>query len=293
MYDEPWIIEQFVVHSKTVSEIARYCNTTNRVRIRNVLCNALDEHEYIELRRRNHRTRIRSKECRKKFAETIASRSASQKEEIRAKLSARYSGKDHPSYFSLSRMQMASLSEMLRHGVGIKAIARALHLSVTKIHSTIIEEKLMTQDELHAYKRKKQHSYPEFLFAEKLKKLGIEHVHGFWVPCIEPARGTRSKRQYDFYLPSCNLLIELDSKTWHDVEHCRQQGFAESHIVKVKESERNDKFKTNLALEKGYQLIRFTDLSVRGIEAAIDCVTIQWLPEMLLEKTVGCDEKNA
>jgi very-short-patch-repair endonuclease len=59
-------------------------------------------------------------------------------------------------------------------------------------------------------------------------------------------------RYYDFYIPQLNLLIECDGDYWHG----NPKHFTELNETQLK-NVKNDKYKDELAKEKGFRLIRF------------------------------------
>jgi hypothetical protein len=68
------------------------------------------------------------------------------------------------------------------------------------------------------------------------------------------------------------MLIEIDSKEWHDVSYCIQQRMSASHIKKVEQCEKNDVFKTKLALENNFHLIRIKELNEKVMQKVIDYI---------------------
>jgi very-short-patch-repair endonuclease len=83
-----------------------------------------------------------------------------------------------------------------------------------------------------------------------LDKLCIEYVHPFWAN----AEGWKQK-QYDFFIPDLNLLIEVDGTYWHSQQHNID----------------NDRYKDHLAKFLGKDLIRFPEstLTEDAIKSAI------------------------
>ena len=69
----------------------------------------------------------------------------------------------------------------------------------------------------------------------------------------------RSKYKiYDFYLFDYNLLIEADGDYWH----ANPNKFTTLNETQSK-NVKNDKFKNNLAKEKGYNLVRFWEEDIK------------------------------
>ena len=82
----------------------------------------------------------------------------------------------------------------------------------------------------------------EFTFADILTGLGIEFVHQYEVEGFN----------YDFYIPSKNILIEVDGDYWH----AHPDKFTELNNMQRK-NKGLDKLKTKHAADRNYQLLRF------------------------------------
>ena len=68
-------------------------------------------------------------------------------------------------------------------------------------------------------------------------------------------------RSYDFYLSDYNILIEADGDYWHanPTKYSDIELLTEIQKINID----NDKFKNNLAIENGYNLIRFWENDIR------------------------------
>lgn len=87
---------------------------------------------------------------------------------------------------------------------------------------------------------------PELKFKEILERSNIEFIFQKSLPW---KRGW--KKWYDFYIPSLNLLIEVDGIYWHG------KGVLDKDLdIRQRQSRENDILKNTLALERGYNLLR-------------------------------------
>jgi very-short-patch-repair endonuclease len=82
----------------------------------------------------------------------------------------------------------------------------------------------------------------EFTFADMLTGLGIEFTHQFEVDGFD----------YDFYIPSKKILLEIDGDYWHG----NPEKFTELNNMQRK-NKGLDKLKTKHAADRNYQLHRF------------------------------------
>ena len=71
----------------------------------------------------------------------------------------------------------------------------------------------------------------------------------------------RKFKQYDFYLPKYNLLIEADGDYWHG-NHRLYLTLNETQIT----NQKNDSFKEFLAKDKNYSLIRYWESDILATE---------------------------
>lgn len=93
---------------------------------------------------------------------------------------------------------------------------------------------------------RKSKTRPELAFKEMLEFNDIEFVFQKWVSW---KRGW--KKWYDFYIPSLNLLIEIDGVYWHG------KGVETGNLNKQQWRTRlNDRLKTILAKSRGFNLLR-------------------------------------
>lgn len=92
-------------------------------------------------------------------------------------------------------------------------------------------------------------SKPERLMQDMLESHGVEYVYQHEV----------SGFFYDFYIPSKNILIEVDGDFWH----CKPGTKYETPIMKEQtKNVVNDKKKTAIAYSNGYTLLRFWESDI-------------------------------
>lgn len=102
----------------------------------------------------------------------------------------------------------------------------------------------------NAAKMSKEMTTPEKDLKKILKELKV---------VFEPQKIVGSKI-FDFYVPKSNLLIEVDG----DYYHANPSIYSESDQNAIqKRNVKNDKFKETLALGRGYDLIRVSQLLIK------------------------------
>lgn len=67
-----------------------------------------------------------------------------------------------------------------------------------------------------------------------------------------------SRHPFDFFIPSLNLIIELDGCFWHGCEVCTTKTMR-SRYPHMKRARRNDPIITRFAESKGYRVLRITE----------------------------------
>ena len=82
---------------------------------------------------------------------------------------------------------------------------------------------------------------PERDFMMLCEKIGVPVRHQFLIQFRSIKKGKRFRHLYDFKIEGTNILVEVDGDYWHS-----QPEIAE-----------RDKICEQIALEKGYQLVRF------------------------------------
>jgi hypothetical protein len=92
----------------------------------------------------------------------------------------------------------------------------------------------------------------EFKFEGLLTGLDVEYTHSYYIPSI--------KKIYDFYIPSYNILIEVDGDFWH----CNPKSFPNPTCKTQEINLENDQYKNQWALENGYALIRFWEHDINN-----------------------------
>lgn len=89
----------------------------------------------------------------------------------------------------------------------------------------------------------------EFIFADILIGMGVDHIHQYHVDGFD----------YDFYIPSKNLLIEIDGDYWHG----NPSVFTELNNMQ-KKNRGLDKLKNIHADKRNFTLIRFWENDIRN-----------------------------
>lgn len=79
-----------------------------------------------------------------------------------------------------------------------------------------------------------------------------------------------SFKEYDFLIPRLNLLLECDG----DFFHTNPSLFKEPVYEIQKANKKNDEFKTNLAKEKGFKLIRFWESDINKNEFEVEFLKV-------------------
>ena len=91
----------------------------------------------------------------------------------------------------------------------------------------------------------------EFTFADILTTLNIEFVHQYHVDGFD----------YDFYLPSKNLLIEIDGDYWHG----NPDVYTEAVLNNMQRKNRGkDKLKTKHAADRNFKLARYWEHDINN-----------------------------
>lgn len=90
----------------------------------------------------------------------------------------------------------------------------------------------------------------EYTFADIITTLGIEFIHQYHVDGFD----------YDFYIPSKNLLIEVDGDYWHG-----NPNIYENKLNNMQKKNRGlDKLKNKHAADRNFTLIRFWEHDVNN-----------------------------
>lgn len=107
-------------------------------------------------------------------------------------------------------------------------------------------------------------SYPERVVGNILKYFDIEYEKQMTLD--------DRKTRYDFYLPEFDTIIET-----HGKQHYVDTGFSKNNKRTFEEQQKNDKYKMDLALSKGYNYI------------VLDCrySTIEWIRESFLNSSLS------
>jgi very-short-patch-repair endonuclease len=92
---------------------------------------------------------------------------------------------------------------------------------------------------------------PERVFSEMMKELGVEFE----------SQKVISNKIYDFYIPSKNMMIEVDGDYWHAnplVYEGKELNKTQARNVK------NDKYKNVLAIGNGFKLERVWEYDLKN-----------------------------
>jgi very-short-patch-repair endonuclease len=95
----------------------------------------------------------------------------------------------------------------------------------------------------------------EYKFEGLLQLENIKYIHSFYI------KRPGFNKIYDFYLPNCNTLIEVDGDFWHCNPNTKfklpEYKSQEINII-------NDEIKNNWALDNGYKLLRFWESDINN-----------------------------
>ena len=119
----------------------------------------------------------------------------------------------------------------------------------------------------------------EKFMEEFLDRLGIKYKYQFKAESIG--------RYYDFYIPSANILIEIDGVYWH--------GFGKTHEEKnpmQKHNERVDKQKDLWAVLNGYKLIRIWENDINNNSSKVITLLKEEIGEGERKRKINEDKKK-
>jgi hypothetical protein len=131
---------------------------------------------------------------------------------------------------------------------GAKGIAKPKPKGFGKdrVHSQVTKDKMSNSAIENIIKKGKvKRSNLEYKFEAILDLLEINYNHSYYFKEI--------KKIYDFYLPECNILIEVDGDFWH----CNPKNYKKPLCKSQEVNLINDEFKNKWALDNGYKLLRF------------------------------------
>lgn len=281
------IVDLYVNHLMKMDDIAKRYNT-NRGIIRRILKNCVDEHVLKETRGKICSLLVNQNDRKKRQVETWRANNPDWKSPMlnptsiknmlitRAKNKSykpennfgNTTGPNNGRFIKVDRLTVLKINELLTKKASIPTIASIVSLSKEKVIKQILDNKIMSESELSLY-RKKAKSFPEFMFEQQLLNERINYVAQYRIAYTKQS-GRKAWKLYDFYIPQLNLLIEIDGKCWHDVQHCIDKKFSAKHISKVMGIALNDKLKTELAQKLGFSLMRITDFSKESFNKISD-----------------------
>lgn len=114
-------------------------------------------------------------------------------------------------------------------------------------------------------------SLPEIMIQKFLKQLNIEFIPHKYIKDIEHAY------QCDIFIPSVNLIIEVDGDYWHGNTNNPRFKILNEHQIKAKEK---DNIRTKELLEKGFKVLRLWESDINKDVA--EC--LKKIEEVLAEK---------
>jgi very-short-patch-repair endonuclease len=106
-------------------------------------------------------------------------------------------------------------------------------------------------------RQKSSNTKPELLFKSILDVLNIEYKQQYHL----------QKKIYDFYIPSKNLLVEIDGTYWHG----KDLSFFDMNMIQRK-AFRNDLRKNGIAAVLGYQMLRLWEgeINLKGVKKLLN-----------------------
>jgi G:T-mismatch repair DNA endonuclease (very short patch repair protein) len=152
---------------------------------------------------------------------------------------------------------------------GAKGISKpkAKGFGIGRIHTQTTKNKMSESAIQRILKTGKvKRSGLEYKFEGILELLEIEHIHSYFIKEIN--------KIYDFYLPKYNILIEIDGDFWHcnpDTKYALPE--CKTQHINIK----NDKFKSQWAIDNGYTLLRFWENDINN--------NIKQVKQILLNET--------
>lgn len=177
-------------------------------------------------------------------------------------------GSNNGRYINVSQQQIEAVRKLVSENKSINVMKHATGLGIGKIYSIIIENKILTSEELSKYLRKRRQTFPEWKFEQMLIKSNINFQSQYSISF--QGKTKRKRRIYDFFIPSRSILIELDGKAWHDVKWCKSRNICEKHISKILHVPENDKFKEQLAAKHGMTVIRISEFSDQTFQKIVE-----------------------
>lgn len=284
----PILLKLYCEDHATVSEIAKLF-TANRKIIERILHVCLTEEEF-KLAKSQVYSRSVNKEERKNRQITAQKKAYNEKCKIgwqhpmkdpdvikRAitKRSANISYKPHKNFGNcagrangrykpiISDKASVLKSLLVNSSMTLNSVAKFTQINPFRIRNFAIESGWFTTLEFEHRTKKSRQTYPEAFFETLLQFHNIEYKYNFTI------RSGKRRPRYDFLIIKLNILIELDCPIWHDYEHCINIGMPISHLEKIKNAANNDAFKTQLAHDSKFELIRIIDVSNESLQTCV------------------------
>lgn len=132
-----------------------------------------------------------------------------------------------------------------------KMVKRALAKAKRQANPEAAKAKRKKKLEAKAKKMAKKMTAPEKKFADMLKELGVKYD-------LQKVVG---KKIFDFYIPSKNMIVEVDGDYWH----ANPMLYEQKDLNKTQlRNQRNDKYKETLAKGNGYKFERVWEYDLKN-----------------------------
>lgn len=147
-----------------------------------------------------------------------------------------------------------NLSKKISKGAKGIAKPKPKGFGIGRVHSEKTRKKMSdTATERILKTGKVKRSKLEYKFEGILELSEIKYIHSYFIKEIN--------KIFDFYLPDYNILIEVDG----DFYHCNPDTKYATPSCKTQERNiKNDKIKTEWALNNGYKLLRFWETDINN-----------------------------
>ena len=132
-----------------------------------------------------------------------------------------------------------------------KLVKKAIAKAKRKANPAAAKMKKKKKLQAQAKKMSNKMTEPERVFSEMMKELGVE---------VE-AQKVINNKIYDFYIPSKNMMVEVDGDYWHAnplIYEGKELNKIQARNVK------NDKFKDILAKGNGFKLERVWEYDLKN-----------------------------
>lgn len=162
------------------------------------------------------------------------------------------SGVRNGRYILLDEEKKSIIIDFFKLGLSVHEISNRMQLSSRKICETLLNENILTHEEIRLYY--KRQTKPEAIFEQLCRDSNIEYQFQKTLHFVD-CKNRKRWRRYDFYIPILNLLVEIDGEIWHNLEYAKKLNNTK-HLEKVKGVIKNDQFKNELARINNFKLLR-------------------------------------